>query len=116
MLTPGESLTTPKSVNKASCLKDLRAKKQVSVSPARTTYVDKTKWVIILSSRSLSDAEVSLLKKGLNFAVTPANIPAAEIIANVESAVMYGTNRHRQKSLQQRRNNATPSRAIKRTS
>ena len=35
----------------------------------------------------LSNAEVSLLKKGLNFAVTPANIQATEIIANFESAV-----------------------------
>jgi len=38
-------------------------------------------------SRSLSDAEESLLKKGLNFTVTPTNIPATEIIAKVESAV-----------------------------
>ena len=29
----------------------------------------------------------ALLKKGLNFAVTPANIPATEIIAKVETAV-----------------------------
>ena len=40
-----------------------------------------------LSSRSLNEAEVSLLKKGVNFAVTPADIPATEIIAKVESAV-----------------------------
>ena len=32
----------------------------------------------------LSNAEVSLLKKGLNFAVTLANIQATEIIANFE--------------------------------
>ena len=49
-------------------------------------YVDKTNWVINLSSRSLDDAEMALLKKGLNFAVTPAYIPAMEIIAKVESA------------------------------
>ena len=35
----------------------------------------------------LNSAEVSMLKKGLNFAVTPASILATEIIANVESAV-----------------------------
>ena len=35
----------------------------------------------------LNNAEVSLLKKGLNFAVTPANMLATEVIANVESAV-----------------------------
>ena len=61
--------------------------KQAAVSPIDTSYVDKSNWVINLSSRSLSDAEIALLKKGLNFAVTPANIPATKIIAKVESAV-----------------------------
>ena len=49
-------------------------------------YVDKTNWVINLPSRSLDDAEIALLKKGLNFAVTPPYIPTTEIIAKVESA------------------------------
>ena len=40
-----------------------------------------------LSSRSLTEAMVSLLNKGLNFAVTPADIPATEIVTKVESAV-----------------------------
>ncbi|KAL9966997.1 hypothetical protein ACROYT_G025149 [Oculina patagonica] len=40
-----------------------------------------------LAHLSLNDAEIALLQKGLNFAVTPANIPANEIIASVESAV-----------------------------
>ena len=57
------------------------------MSAADTPYVDKINWVINLSSRSLSDAEKALLKKGLNFAVTPANIPATEIIVKVEAAV-----------------------------
>ena len=65
----------------------LLREKQVSVSPPTTSFVDKTNWVVNLSSRSLNEAEVSLLKKGLNFAVTPADIPATEIIAKVESAV-----------------------------
>ena len=43
--------------------------------------------LINLLSRSVTEAEVSLLKKGLKFAVTPAEIPATEIIAKVESAV-----------------------------
>ena len=62
-------------------------KKQASVSPPTTSFVDKTNWVVNLSSRSLNEVEVSLLTKGLNFAVTPADIPATEIIAKVESAV-----------------------------
>ena len=56
------------------------------MSPVDTPYVDKANWVVNLSSRFLSDAEKALLKKGLNFAVTPANIPATEIIAKVEAA------------------------------
>ena len=44
-------------------------------------------WVINLSSRPLSHAEVSLPEKGLNFTVTPTNIPATEIVAKVEAAI-----------------------------
>ena len=65
----------------------LTPEKQAIVSAVDTPYVDKANWVVNLSSRSLSDAEKALLKKGLNFAVTPANIPATEIIAKVEAAV-----------------------------
>ena len=54
--------------------------------PFDMQYVDKTNWVINLFSRSLNDAEIALLKKRLNFAVTPAHIPARKIIAQVESA------------------------------
>ena len=57
------------------------------MSPVDTPYVDKANWVVNLSSRSLSDAEKAQLKKGLNFAVTPENIPATEIIAKVEADV-----------------------------
>ena len=63
--------------------------KQASVSPHvnLTPQVDKNKWVINLSSRPLNDAEISLLEKGLNFAVTPTTIPATEIVAKVETAI-----------------------------
>ena len=43
--------------------------------------------MINLSSRPLSDTEVSLLKKGLNFALIPSNIPVTEIVAKVESTM-----------------------------
>ena len=65
--------------------------KQATVSQVDTPFVDKADWVVNLSSRSLSDAEKALLKKGLNSAVTPANIPATEIIAKVEAAVNNST-------------------------
>ena len=61
--------------------------KQAAVSSLDTPYVEKTNRVVNLSSRSLSDANKALLKKGLNFTVTPANIPATDIIAKVEVAV-----------------------------
>ena len=57
------------------------------MSSIDTPYVDKTNLVVYLSCRSLSYSEKALPKKGLNFAVTPANIPATEIIAKVEAAV-----------------------------
>ena len=47
-------------------------------------YIDKTNWVNV-SSRSLNNAKRALLKKGLNYAVTPAYIPATEIMAKVKS-------------------------------
>ena len=52
-----------------------------------TPKVDQTNWVINLSSRTLSDAETTLLKKGLNFAVTPTNIRTTEITAKVETTI-----------------------------
>ena len=48
------------------------------MSPFDMPYVDKTNWFINLFSRSLNDAEIALLKKGLNFAVTAAHIPFSE--------------------------------------
>ena len=45
------------------------------MSPVDTLYVDKANWV------------VNLLKKGLNFVITHANIPITDIIAKVEAAI-----------------------------
>ena len=61
--------------------------KQAAVSSLDTPYVEKTNRVVNLSSRSFSHANKALLNKGLNFTVTPANIPATDIIAKVEVAV-----------------------------
>ncbi len=49
--------------------------------------VDKSKWVINLSKRTLSDDEQSVLQKGLKFAIAPKEIPVSEIIAEVEASV-----------------------------
>ena len=84
--TPNESLTPPKT-DKSRSLKNYCARNWAGLSPIYTPYVDKTNWVINLSSRSSSDAEIALPKKGLNFAVTPKKISATEFIAKVDSAV-----------------------------
>ena len=58
--------------------------KQAAVSPIDTKL---TGLLIYFLNLSLNDADITLLKKELNFAVTPANIPDTEIIAKVETAV-----------------------------
>ena len=69
----------------------LLQKKQSSVLPTNTPCIDKNKWVVNLSSRPLSDTEVSLLQKGLNFAISPTSIPATEIVVKVESGINHFT-------------------------
>ena len=46
----------------------------------------KSKWVINLSDRILTSDEVSLLQKGLNFAVTPNYLPVHDYIIGIETA------------------------------
>ena len=42
------------------------------------------RWVVNLSSNPLTEFETEVLKKGLNFAPSPSNIPVSKIIASVE--------------------------------
>ena len=44
------------------------------------------KWVVNLSNRSLTEDETSLLKKGLNFAITPITVPINDYVIGIESA------------------------------
>ena len=44
------------------------------------------KWATNCSQRILSDPELSVLKKGLNFAVTPKKLPEVDLITATESA------------------------------
>ena len=53
------------------------------------TSVDTNRWVVNLSECELSQAKLSVLKKGLNFAVTPTDIPVDEIIAGTELAIQH---------------------------
>jgi len=43
--------------------------------------------VINLNGQSLDDGLLSLLQKGLNYAVTPRNVPIEELLTGVEKAV-----------------------------
>ena len=45
------------------------------------------KWVVNLSSRTLSSVEMNVLSKGLNFALAPSKIPTAHMVAAVESGL-----------------------------
>ena len=53
----------------------------------KDTNFNKDKWVINLSSRSLSSPETSVLERGLNFAPTPKEIPVVDIITETEYAI-----------------------------
>ena len=45
------------------------------------------RWVTDLTSRKLGRAEMSVLTRGLNFSVTPKEVPVAEIVTHVESCL-----------------------------
>ena len=44
------------------------------------------KWVVNLSNRPLAEDKTSLLKKGLNFAITPNTVPINDYVIAIESA------------------------------
>ena len=47
----------------------------------------KKRWVINTSKRSLNHNEINLLRRGMNFALTPKSIPTKPIIASVEQGI-----------------------------
>ena len=51
------------------------------------TGQSETRWVKNLSQVNLSVPQLSVLRKGLNFAVAPAKVPVADIVASVESGI-----------------------------
>ena len=48
----------------------------------------KKRWVVNASQHDLKDNEVQLLRKGLNFALTPNHVPRKKIIASVEQSLV----------------------------
>ena len=58
--------------------------------PARMDINElKKKWVVNISGRRPQGNEISLLRKGLNFAITPHTIPTKDILASVEVAICH---------------------------
>ena len=53
------------------------------------TNLIKQRWLRNLSSRQLTASEESVLKRGLNFAVTPSKIPVVDMIVGIETACKY---------------------------
>ncbi|RMX37804.1 hypothetical protein pdam_00024510 [Pocillopora damicornis] len=84
-----QSITSALSTNDANrILEQIKTNTNESLTLPKTDISRSLKNLIEKNRRlPLSDAEKTLLKKGLNFAVTPTDIPATEIIAKVEAAV-----------------------------
>ena len=53
----------------------------------RRTSVDKDRWIVNLSNRQLNQQETQVLQRGLNFSITPRNVPVAKMLASVESGI-----------------------------
>jgi len=58
-----------------------------SIHNDSTETVDKSRWVLNLSSKQLDNDQISLLSKGMKFCITPRYIPSNDIIATVESSI-----------------------------
>ena len=62
-------------------------KKRQHQQPPTENTIDKSKWIVNLSSITLTPAEENLLQNGQNYSITPQTIPTADIIAKVETAI-----------------------------
>jgi hypothetical protein len=67
---------------------DKKTKNNDNVSSQRDNLAQQcmSRWVKNCSDRILSDPELSVLKKGLNFAVTPKRLPVIDMVTATESA------------------------------
>ena len=65
--------------------KDLNNKQTTQINLKK---IDKSRWVMNLSTHLINEAETSVLTKGLNFAVTPQSLPVTDFITTTEQACM----------------------------
>ncbi len=69
-------------------MKDIRRKlNNLANEYCNSNNVDKSKWVVNISSRSLTKTEVEVLQKGPKFAPAPSETPYKEIVANIEAGI-----------------------------
>ena len=76
----------------------------------KESTINQDRWVINLSSKNINEQEKSVLSKGLNFAVTPYQLPVEEYVAATELACLQMTDATKAASL---RSNVT--RILKKT-
>ena len=60
---------------------------QKEINEQTTTTVDKSKWVINLSTYNITKDERELLENGMNFSVTPPALPTIDLIAKIETTL-----------------------------
>ena len=77
--------TTECHLKKYTTLSAQDQEKQIAELQNQIT-IDKSKWVVNLSTKT-SSHEKDLLEKGLNFSATPKNIPTKYIVAKIETVV-----------------------------
>ena len=53
----------------------------------RSTVVDQEKKVVNISKRVLTPVEITALKKGLNFSITPNKVPVSKILSSIEMGI-----------------------------
>ena len=49
--------------------------------------VDQEKWVVNISKRDLTPVEITALRKGLNFSITPDKVPVSKILSSIETGI-----------------------------
>ena len=61
--------------------------KLIGIKTHRSTVVDQEKWVVSISKRDLTPVEITALRKGLNFSITPNKVPVSKILSSIETGI-----------------------------
>ena len=64
----------------------MRVKKHAQKAKTSNS-TDKSKWIINLSSHDINKDEKELLKKGMNYSITPTTIPAVDLVAKIKTVL-----------------------------